>query len=305
MTVRWNAQPTLRRPALVAAFSGWNDAADAASDGVRWLARTVGRACVRDARQRGVPRLPGRPSDGRAGRRRDPRDPVARARVLGRIDARQRPRSRAAARRRAEPALADVLRRRDLGRARDRMRDRRDARRPARRRSPHPPHPVHRLRHRRGALGEARHAAFAVPGPDRHRRCAARRGPPRRVRVGVDLGAGAALRRDRAQPEGDATRCSNGWERCSTSDSSSPISRSPRALGSGRSTRSSPATPTRARTWSGSSSATTRPNGTRRRRRPAPTSVDDDEDWLDEDDLPSGESLAEDFERYLREQRDE
>ncbi len=41
MTVRWNAKPTLRRPALVAAFSGWNDAADAATDGVRWLARTV------------------------------------------------------------------------------------------------------------------------------------------------------------------------------------------------------------------------------------------------------------------------
>jgi hypothetical protein len=28
----------------------------------------------------------------------------------------------------------------------------------------------------------------------------------------------------------------------------------------------------------------------------------DDEDWFDEDDLPSGESLAEDFERYLRDQ---
>src|SRR6476659_4299537 len=41
MTVRWNAKPTLRRPALVAAFSGWNDAADAAIDGVRWLARNV------------------------------------------------------------------------------------------------------------------------------------------------------------------------------------------------------------------------------------------------------------------------
>ena len=33
--------------------------------------------------------------------------------------------------------------------------------------------------------------------------------------------------------------------------------------------------------------------------------VDDEEDWLDEDDLPSGESLAEDFERYLREQGDD
>jgi hypothetical protein len=39
VTVRWNAEPTLQRPALVAAFSGWNDAADAATDSVRWLAR--------------------------------------------------------------------------------------------------------------------------------------------------------------------------------------------------------------------------------------------------------------------------
>src|SRR4029453_629720 len=40
MTVRWNAQPSLRRPTLVAAFSGWNDAADAASARARWLAPT-------------------------------------------------------------------------------------------------------------------------------------------------------------------------------------------------------------------------------------------------------------------------
>jgi proteasome assembly chaperone (PAC2) family protein len=40
VTVRWSAQPELRRPALVAAFSGWNDAGDAATDSVRWLART-------------------------------------------------------------------------------------------------------------------------------------------------------------------------------------------------------------------------------------------------------------------------
>ncbi len=32
---------------------------------------------------------------------------------------------------------------------------------------------------------------------------------------------------------------------------------------------------------------------------------DDDDDWFDEDELPSGESLAEDFERYLRDQPDE
>ena len=41
MTVRWSAQPELRRPALIAAFSGWNDAADAATDAIRWLARTA------------------------------------------------------------------------------------------------------------------------------------------------------------------------------------------------------------------------------------------------------------------------
>jgi hypothetical protein len=32
---------------------------------------------------------------------------------------------------------------------------------------------------------------------------------------------------------------------------------------------------------------------------------EDDEDWFDEDDLPSGEALAEDFERYLRDQPDD
>ena len=35
--VRWLAQPLLQRPILIAAFTGWNDAADAASNGVRHL----------------------------------------------------------------------------------------------------------------------------------------------------------------------------------------------------------------------------------------------------------------------------
>jgi proteasome assembly chaperone (PAC2) family protein len=35
--VRWLAEPTLRRPLLIAAFTGWNDAADAASNSVRHL----------------------------------------------------------------------------------------------------------------------------------------------------------------------------------------------------------------------------------------------------------------------------
>lgn len=35
--VRWLAQPNLRRPMLIAAFTGWNDAGDAASNSVRHL----------------------------------------------------------------------------------------------------------------------------------------------------------------------------------------------------------------------------------------------------------------------------
>ncbi|MDO9176309.1 MAG: PAC2 family protein [Actinomycetota bacterium] len=35
--VRWLSQPTLQRPLMVAAFTGWNDAADAASNSVRHL----------------------------------------------------------------------------------------------------------------------------------------------------------------------------------------------------------------------------------------------------------------------------
>ena len=205
MTVRWNAKPTLRRPALVAAFSGWNDAADAASDGVRWLARSVECAGVRDARHGGVPRLPSGAAHRRARRRRHPRDPVARARVLRRFDARRRPRSRAAARRRAQPALADVLRRRDLGRPGDRLRDGRDPRRAARRRAALATDALHRLGDRRGPRRAPRHGAVALRGTDRaSSACSTTPHDGVGLRVGVDLGAGAALRRDRAEPEGDA-----------------------------------------------------------------------------------------------------
>lgn len=35
--LRWTARPALRRPVLVAAFEGWNDAGDAATTAARWL----------------------------------------------------------------------------------------------------------------------------------------------------------------------------------------------------------------------------------------------------------------------------
>ena len=42
MSLRWEHEPALHDPVLVAAFSGWNDAADAASDAVDWLAARYG-----------------------------------------------------------------------------------------------------------------------------------------------------------------------------------------------------------------------------------------------------------------------
>lgn len=44
--VRWLAQPTLHRPVLVAAFTGWNDAADAASNAVRHLVEQWGASAL-------------------------------------------------------------------------------------------------------------------------------------------------------------------------------------------------------------------------------------------------------------------
>lgn len=35
----WHDRPVLRRPVMVVAFEGWNDAADAASGAVTWLRR--------------------------------------------------------------------------------------------------------------------------------------------------------------------------------------------------------------------------------------------------------------------------
>src|SRR5947209_8722197 len=40
--VRWENRPKLRRPVLVAAFEGWNDAGDAASSAARYLAAAWG-----------------------------------------------------------------------------------------------------------------------------------------------------------------------------------------------------------------------------------------------------------------------
>lgn len=45
-SLRWHHRPKLRRPALIAAFEGWNDAGDAASSAARWLAERHGAELV-------------------------------------------------------------------------------------------------------------------------------------------------------------------------------------------------------------------------------------------------------------------
>lgn len=46
MPVHWDAHPRLTDPLLVAAFSGWNDAGDAATAALRWLGDAFGRERV-------------------------------------------------------------------------------------------------------------------------------------------------------------------------------------------------------------------------------------------------------------------
>ena len=44
--VRWERRPKLRRPTLVAAFEGWNDAGESATTAVRYLARHLGATTI-------------------------------------------------------------------------------------------------------------------------------------------------------------------------------------------------------------------------------------------------------------------
>ena len=60
----WDRRPDgLRAPAMVCAFQGWNDAGDAASSAVSFLASLARRAPLRAHRLRGVLRLPGQPAE--------------------------------------------------------------------------------------------------------------------------------------------------------------------------------------------------------------------------------------------------
>ncbi len=131
--------PELNDTIVVAAFEGWNDAGDAASDALEHLDADLGGRAARRDRRRGLLRLPGQPAGDPADRRRDPRAGVAVDADLALPPARQRPRHRADARRRAEHALAHVLRRAAGDRRQAQRGHRRHPRRAAGRHPAHPP----------------------------------------------------------------------------------------------------------------------------------------------------------------------
>ena len=67
--LNWESRPDgLRAPALVCAFKGWNDAADAASSALTFVGSPLGAERFARHRSRGVLRLPGDAADGPDGR---------------------------------------------------------------------------------------------------------------------------------------------------------------------------------------------------------------------------------------------
>ena len=44
--IRWHRTPALKNPVVLAAFTGWNDAGDAASTALKTLIEKIGRAHV-------------------------------------------------------------------------------------------------------------------------------------------------------------------------------------------------------------------------------------------------------------------
>src|SRR6266545_2144422 len=178
-------RPTLRRPFLIAAFEGWNDAGEAASTALGF----VGAALDAD----------------RAARRRDaPQDRVAGGGAPGRAPAHRRPRPRPAPRARAQPALARLRPRGAGGRHQHARRDGGDLGSAARRRAAHQARAGRRLGRRPEAGGPLRPAAVALRGADRDPRGAVGRGQPRLGARPEPVGGAAPLRAGGTQPEGRA-----------------------------------------------------------------------------------------------------
>ncbi len=203
--IQWEYRPDgLRAPALVCAFKGWNDAADAASTALSFVGSALGarRFATIDPEefydfQATRPRIS--LTEGRARELVWPAVELYEARVP-RAPARPHP----ARRRGAVVPVADILRGdRRAGRGARRP-ARGDARRAARRRPPHPRRVDHRPGLRPGADRAARARLVVIRGPDRDRRRAARRLPGGRAAVREPVGGRPPLHRGHPEPEGGA-----------------------------------------------------------------------------------------------------
>ncbi len=242
----------------------------------------LGRRAVRRHRPRGVLRLPGSPPARAPRGGRDADDRLAGERLLQRRGARERTATRssssASSRTRAggrsprrSPALARRARRR-AGR---------HARRAARGRPAHASGAGHRLGERPCARRGAWAQLVALRGPDRDRRRPPRRLPHRRAALGEPLGGGPALRLAGGEPEGRARALGAARRAARDRRSTSPTSSGPPRPTSSRSARRSP--------------RTRRPRRTSTSSRPA-------RDALGEElDVPSGDTLAAELTRFLKE----
>ena len=287
--LQWTAHPQLRDPILVAAFTGWNDAGDAASDAVAWLAahHTARPFASID---------PDEHYDFQANRP-----------DVELVDGVTRRISWPTLEFAAAPATDDgpdlvllsgpepnlrwrgVLRHGAGGRARHRLPDRRDLRRAARRHAALLAHPRHREHDRPdedgASSGWSRRATRARPGSSACCTTRAATRASRRRRSG---------RRSRTTSRRHRTRRRRA--RCSTSSRPSPA---------GPWTCASSASPPR-RGARGSTSAVAGDDEMRDYVRAFEEQRDDSTGAIPGDDaideIPSGDDLAEAFEEYLREQ---
>src|SRR6266545_2564802 len=196
-------RPTLRRPFLIAAFEGWNDAGEAASTALGFVgaaldAETFARIDAEEFYDFQQTRPTVRLDDEMRRRIEWP------AVELQAVRLHRRPRPRPAPRARAQPALARLRPRGAGGRHQHARRDGGDLGSAARRRAAHQARAGRRLGRRPEAGGPLRPAAVALRGADRDPRGAVGRGQPRLGARPEPVGGAAPLRAGGTQPEGRA-----------------------------------------------------------------------------------------------------
>ena len=284
--LRIHSRPELERPVLVAAFRGWNDGAQAASLAAGYLAKTWGAERFADVDPGELLRLPGDAAARLARGRADAPDRLARDGLLPRAAGGARPRHRAPARDRAEPPLAHVHRSRRRARAANSEVELMITLGALLADVPHTRLGTgHGQRYRRGAGPAARALGLALRGADRDRRRPPRRLPSERHPLGEPLGGGPALRLADAQPARRAGALRAARQPARRSRSTRTSSRRRRRTTRSRSARPSPRTRRRPPTSRSSSAAPDRSRTS--------------------SDLPSGDALAAELTRFLRERDEE